>query len=417
MSSGLTADEIAAALDRTAPVLVLRRSRWPFQHGVLAAARSLGRADVPVYAQQSINQEPAACSRYLRRQPPPQDGRLDDDWALALMRLPDALDGALLVAVDDRAAIALADHQDELRKRFRLARQPSGLQRRLASKRELWRLCSELGVPTPRCTFPRSQAELLALAREHGYPVVVKRAEPWLPAADPTAPSVAIAHNPYELQRAWARMESPIAPQVMLQDHIPGEPDSVWMFNGYFAADGRCLCAFTGRKLRQCGDGTGPTSLGLAAWNPDVAAAAKRLMGALGYRGIVDMGFRFDCRDGTYRLLDVNPRLGSTFRLFTAANGLDVLRAQHLDLTGRHVPATAHPDGRTWIDERGDLAAAGRLLRQGRLRAADWLESLRGVDECAWWAADDPLPFAAMAARLGVHTVGRLVAARRRSRR
>jgi predicted ATP-grasp superfamily ATP-dependent carboligase len=168
------------------------------------------------------------------------------------------------------------------------------------------------------------------------------------------------------------------------------------MFNGYFARDGACHCAFTGCKLRQTGPRTGPTTLGVCVHNATVVEQAIKLLSALGYRGIVDMGFRYDARDGRYKLLDANPRLGSTFRLFVAENGLDVVRAMHLDLTDRPVPAAPPCQGRLWLDEPHDAMTALQMLREGSLQARLWRRSLRNVAETAWWAADDPEPFLRM---------------------
>lgn len=396
------------AFDRSVPVLVLRRSLGPFQHCVLAVARTLGRVGVPVHAVRSHPRDPATRSRYLAGALDLPAGADDGVWARRLLELPASFDGAILLAIDDLAAVAVGDHQEALLTRFRLPRQPLGIQRRLASKRELWQLCRRLGLPTPVSTFPESETELIEQAAEHGYPVVVKRAEPWHPPRDPEAPSVAIARDRTQLQLAYARMESDEAPQVMLQEYVPGGSDSVWMFNGCFGEDAHALCAFTGRKLRQAGSGTGPTTLGVVGDNQQVADSARRLMEELDYRGIVDMGFRHDPRDGSYKLLDVNPRLGSTFRLFTADNGLDVVRALHLDLTGKAVPSCSNPDGRLWIDEPRDTAAAALLVGRRSLTPAGWLRSLRGVDEGAWWAADDPWPPALLAAKLGPHAVRQL---------
>ncbi len=407
--TALRPDALDGLLDRSVPVLVLRRALGSFQHCVLGVARTLGRLGVPVYAVRAHPREPATSSRYLAGA---LDLLVDDDgdrWARHLLELPARFDGAVLLAIDDLAAVAVGDHQEALLDRFRLPRQPPGIQRRLASKRELFALCERLRLPTPRSSFPESEAELLEQAAEHGFPVVVKRAEPWLAPRDPHAPSVAIVRDRAELLAAYARMESDTAPQVMLQEYVPGGSDSIWMFNGYFGDGSHALCGFTGRKLRQCGRGTGPTSLGLAADNVDVDESARRLMHDLGYRGIVDMGFRHDRRDGSYKLLDVNPRLGSTFRLFAARNGVDVVRAMHLDLTGRKVPASTTPDGRTWIDERGDLAASLHLFAKRSLGPASWSKSVRDVDEAAWWAADDPAPFAGMAVRLVAHAARRSI--------
>ncbi|HLH66915.1 MAG TPA: hypothetical protein VKV27_14555 [Solirubrobacteraceae bacterium] len=402
--------------DRSVPVLVLRRSPGPFQHCALMVARTLGRVGVPVYCVSFGPRDPVNRSRYLAgalRLP----GRSDDRrWARRLLELPSRFDGAILLAIDDPAAVAVGDHQEALLARFRVPRQPSGIQRRLACKRELWLLCRRLGLPTPASSFPRSEAELLAQAAGHGYPVVIKRAQAWRAPRDPLAPSVAIARDREQLLRAWARMESDEAPQVMLQEYVPSSPGSAWMYNGCFGEGARALFDFTGQKLRQAGSGAGPATLGLARYNDQVARTAHRLMRELGYRGIVDMDFLYDRRDGSYKLLDVNPRLGSSFRLFAAANGLDVVRALHLDLTGRSVPDATCADGRRWIDERGDLAAAARLLVGGALSPREWLRTLRGVDEGAWLAYDDPLPTLLLALQLAPYSARRLAARPRAGR-
>jgi D-aspartate ligase len=386
-------------VDTSTPILVLRRSVGAFQHCALAIARSAGRLGIPVFSVRHSRREPATSSRYLRDGLELSPDLPDLGWVQALLELRSELGRAILLPIDDLAAVLVSDHQDALAESFLLPAAPPGVQRRLASKRELWRLCKELGLPSPDSSFPVNENDLVEQAEARGYPVVLKRAEPWLPPRDPNAPSVTIVRSREVLLREYARMESDVAPQVMLQEYIPGDSDSIWMFNGYVGVAGECQCAFTGRKLRQRGPRTGPTTLGVCAANPEVSELAQRLLRELGYRGIVDMGFRYDARDGSYRLLDVNPRLGSTFRLFTADNGIDVVRALHLDLTGRPVPASVTPSGRKWLDERSDAAATVRLMQEGSLRPKGYLRSLRGVREAAWWAADDPLPFLLMGVR------------------
>src|SRR3990172_3381338 len=103
------------------------------------------------------------------------------------------------------------------------------------------------------------------------------------------------------------------------------------MFNGYFDSSSRCLFGLTGRKLRQYPPYTGVTSLGVCERNETVTKLTLRLMTAIGYRGALDIGYRYDARDGRYKLLDANPRVGMTFRLFVDTEGLDVVRALYLD--------------------------------------------------------------------------------------
>lgn len=82
--------------------------------------------------------------------------------------------------------------------------------------------------------------------------------------------------------------------------------------------------------------------------------------------------------------------------MFVADNGIDVVRAMHLDLTGRPVPDSRLTDGRKWIDEPGDLSTSIKLKRERALGLRSWASSLKGVDEAAWWARDDPWPFFGM---------------------
>jgi len=119
-------------------------------------------------------------------------------------------------------------------------------------------------------------------------------------------------------------------------------------------------------------------------------------MKAVGYRGIIDIGYRYDARDGSYKLLDVNPRIGGTFRLFVGPDGIDVLRAMYLDLTDQEIPASIEPNGRRWLVEPQDLISSVVYRRRGDITVPGWARSLRGVSETAWFARDDPLPFLAL---------------------
>jgi predicted ATP-grasp superfamily ATP-dependent carboligase len=119
-------------------------------------------------------------------------------------------------------------------------------------------------------------------------------------------------------------------------------------------------------------------------------------MKAIGYQGILDIGYRYDTRDRLYKVLDVNPRIGCTFRLLTATNGMDVARALYLDLTGRPVPPTQAAEGRKWLVEDFDLFSTFRSWCDHNLTMKDWMRSLRGVQEAACFALDDLLPFLLM---------------------
>jgi D-aspartate ligase len=91
--------------------------------------------------------------------------------------------------------------------------------------------------------------------------------------------------------------------------------------------------------------------------------------------------------------LDVNARIGASFRLFVCRDGLDIVRAMYLDRTGQKIPEDIESDGRKWIVEDRDLRSSYTYYRENTLTIGEWLRSLRGVKEAAWFAFDDPIPF------------------------
>lgn len=383
--------------DTSVPIVILQ-SVPSLQHGGLGIARTAGRLGVQVYWIYGRNRTPATLSRYVRGTFY-WDTRTPVEASVAyLQECSRKIEGSkpILIPVDDAATIFVADQADALREYFLFPNQPAGLARTLSSKKEMYFLCKKTGVPTPEAAFPQSLADVATFAETAVFPVVIKLIAGWVPEHRPQLKSVTIVNSTKELLEEYARNETPDQPNVMLQEYIPGGPEDVWMFNGCFTDSSECLIGLTGKKIRQAPPFTGATTLGICLQNETVEKMTRDLMQGIGYSGIVDMGYRYDRRDGQYKLLDVNPRVGATFRLFVDSNGMDVVQALYLNLTGQPLPPGRAREGRKWIVEQSDLVTSLRYGRLGRLTVTEWARSLRGIEEAAWFAKDDPLPFAAM---------------------
>ncbi|MFD7922849.1 ATP-grasp domain-containing protein [Streptomyces sp. NPDC059740] len=402
-------------LDTGVPALLLRLDPNPFHHGTLGAVRSLGRAGVEVHAMVAPPGGPVARSRHLCQVHAPPATTSRDALHEALRRASDAIGRpALLLALDDRGAIAVAELAPALAGRYLLPEIPGHLVARVADKSELAALCAELAIPHPTTLVPDDPSEAADAVRELGAPVVAKWSRPWL--LPPGMRSTTLVRNPAQaslLHRLSARAGS----RLLLQRHLPGGRGTDWFFHGYAGEDGAFLVGGAGRKELSWPPRTGLTALGTWRPNPAVEQAAARLAARVGYRGVLDLDFRLDPVGGDYHLLDFNPRPGAQFRLFTWDGGLDVVRAQHLHLTGRAVPRTAGAPGRLFVAENyAALSALAALVRPVRHRearprppapaaaaapappAGHRPSTARRTCEGAWWAADDPLPLLAMAA-------------------
>jgi hypothetical protein len=129
------------------------------------------------------------------------------------------------------------------------------------------------------------------------------------------------------------------------------------------------------------------------------AAASRDLSGKFVWQSDA-----LDLRDGEYKLLDFNPRVGAQSRVFEDNGTVDRVRALHLDLTGRV--------------EHLDLLAGVGYGRVGDLDLRSWLASLRGTrQEPAWFARDDLAPFLLMCVRFLLRDVRRMLRLRNRPAR
>ncbi|WP_052069780.1 carboxylate--amine ligase [Streptacidiphilus albus] len=413
-------------LDRRVPVLVVKIGRYPLHHGGVGAIRSLGRAGVPVYAITEDRATPAALSRYLRgRFVWPTVGTEPAEQLLAgltrIARQVAAREGRRCIALptDDEAAVLLAENAAELAPYLVIPAVPAELPRALAGKQSLHRLCLEHGVATPRSVLPRTPAELAAAAEELVFPIVAKNADPYARLSDPAVGSTTLLADRAALTRLAAGWPAAM-PRVLLQEYLPMEHAEDWIAHLYCAgggsaggaeesgADGAAVnqdVVFTGVKVRSWPPRGGVTAHAYTTANPELAEESARFCRAVGFHGICDLDWRYDRRDGRYKLLDFNPRVGAQFRLFETGPGIDLVRALHLDLTGRAVPKGDQLEGRSFTVEILDAPARvafGRGHRSAQLPEGASAPPVRPrgrLRELAWAAADDPLPAVSAALR------------------
>lgn len=421
------------SFDTSVPTVLVRLDRNPFHHGTLGAARSLGRAGIPVHAVIESSTSPVARSRYLRSSRASPGEASPTELAALLhgyadeiedetgphreqgLPAPDASSTPFLVLpLDDVSALGLARHRAELSPRFLLPEQTEEQLLRVVDKAELAETCAALGLPHPRTELPSRSDEAAAMAWSLGLPVVAKWSRPWLLPAGGGLRSTSIVRSLAEVRELYARTPE-AGSRLLLQELLPEGHGLDWFFHGYVEADGGCTTGATGRKDRSWPDGAGLTAVGRWTANPAVDRTARELFAALGYRGVCDLDFRLNRSTGAYHLLDFNPRPGAQFRLFADAEGLDVVRALHLDLTGRPVPPHSPAYGRRFVVEN---YAALSLLTSPRRRPVDGAgagaEGASGRTEYAWCAADDPAPACAMGLAWLGHLLRRAVASARR---
>lgn len=365
--------------------------------GALAILRSLGTLGVPLHLVGDDPHSPAMRSRYRTAKYFREfDERRADDYVTYLKQIGDSIGRrSILIPTSDRLAVFAAEFREQLENSFAFPANDPTLARTLMSKQSMYALALKHQVPTAETRFPQSLEDVRDYMEQMSLPIMLKAIHGDV-LQQRTGKKMVIVSSRDELVRQYLELEDPASPNLMMQELIPGGDDQVYIFNGYFDENSDCLAAFTGRKIRQCPVHTGAASLGECRWYEDVANLTKRFMKEIGYKGILDIGYRLDPRDGKYKVLDINPRVGQAFRLFVAENGLDVVRALYLDLTGQVVPHSVPIEGRRWMIEDYDLISSIRYFQEGSLKLGEWLRSFHRVQEAAYFSLKDPLPFSLM---------------------
>lgn len=356
----------------------------------LSIARSLGRRGVPVWMATPPNIKLATCSRYTLRTVPWPEGEYEVQAAY-LSELADRydLDQWVLFPTSDESAALLSKFHATLSSRFRVSTPAWEVLRWAYDKRLTYRLAAEQQVDYPATIYPASEVALQAAACS--FPAILKPATHAVVnrfTADKAWPVA----NRDELLARYRNARELVPPDLILvQELIPGGGESQFSYAA-LCCDGQPIASLTARRTRQYPIDFGYSSSFVETLDiPEIVAPSRRLLAAIRYTGLVELEYKFDARDGGYKLLDINPRLWTWSPLGGRA-GVDFPYLLWQMLTGNSVPQQTGLAGARWVRMSTDFPAAIHLMLRGLLSPAAYLRSLRGPLEFALLASDDPLP-------------------------
>jgi len=180
----------------------------------------------------------------------------------------------------------------------------------------VYELARSAGVPVPRTVYPATLDDITPLSSDLQYPVVIKALH------ESPGYTICYARKPTELlstylnfctQKAFATGSLP-----MIQEFVPGYGC------GFFALyqNGVCKRIFMHRRLREKPPTGGVSTCAESIYDSTLKEYGTRLLDLLGWHGVAMVEFRRDSRDGTYKLMEINPRFWGSLDLALAA-GVD----------------------------------------------------------------------------------------------
>ena len=299
------------------------------------------------------------------------------------------LSGWVLIPAGDEEVRLVARNHAKLSESFRLTTPDWEVTRWADDKTLTYELAEQIGVAVPKSYHPRDLNDVRQL--DCRFPVILK-------------PASHKSTNAFTLAKAWTAddratliaryrqaAEAVEASDIVLQEMIPGDGRSQFSYAAIWQ-DGRALASLVATRTRQFPINVGYTSTFVEVVdNPAVAEAATRWLSALNFSGAVEVEFKFDARDGAYKILDVNPRIWAWVGIGEAA-GIDFVYMLYCAQLGLVPPVAKRRGNAAWMHASRDMFAAVQEILIGRLTATRYVSGYRKRLSFAVFALDDPLP-------------------------
>lgn len=374
--------------DTSRPVLLLGGGA-----STLAAARSLGKAGIPVFAS-GPNGCRAMYSRYCTKAlPVPDDMATKAWWKHVLLEQPRPdLAGALILVGCDESLEFVEENVEALRRTYLVEEFVPELRRAMLDKLATLRMARAAGVPTPNFWAVAKGEDVLAVEEELRFPVMVKPLNSYT-FMEEFGCKLFIVEDDIRDVASKVDLCAARGHEVMVVEMIPGPDNLLSSYYTYRTPDGRLLYDYTKSIIRRWPVNRGGACFHQSEWLPETAEMGRRMFDGIGWQGIGNVEFKRDPRDGQFKIIEVNGRLTAGHPLVTKS-GAPIDLAIYCHLTGQEVPriGSYSQSLRQWDPVR-DFMAYRQLRSRGELSFIGWLRSVFAQRLILpFFSFDDPRP-------------------------
>ena len=299
---------------------------------------------------------------------------------------------AVLIACSDQWALAVSGLPAELRERFPASIAPHAAIEQFVDKDRFRGLVDRLGIPRPK-TIPIREPADLELASDEDLAVgFLKPTESHLNNRHFKTKGFFVESRE-DAERRVARARA-AGITFMLQEWIPGDESKTVIIDGFVDRHGDVRALHARRRVRMDPPRLANTSCDVTIPLTELDAcmpAVRTLLEATDYRGIFMIEFKFDERDGLFKIIELNARpfwlIGHVERA-----GVDLPLMSYLDAQELPVPAPPpYQVGRYGMYEILDATAILRAWRHLRRPAGSVLRPWLRGDRALFWFRD-PMP-------------------------
>ena len=358
-----------SALQVNSPVVVLNTF-----HTGLAIARDLGRLGIRVIGLTAHREAPGNASRWLEYRQSPDSLTHPSELLSCLLDLSRELhQQPVLLPTRDHDINFIIANWEALQGQYILPMLPPGSMSEVLNKDTVAIAARESGISVPK-SVTVTRPEELASARLLNFPCICKpvyatqwrKPGMWDAVGRLKVRRVESFRELEELYESFSRLD----PLISVQEFVEGGETNLLIFGSYCSADHEVSAFFTARKRLQSPRLAGTGVAVEAVRLPELEVPSRRLLGRLKFRGISEIEFKRDERDGRLYLIEINPRHWDQHGLGTAV-GVNLSEALYRDATGQ-CPRMMRQSSirKVWIGEGELMRHVVRVLR-GRAPVRD----------------------------------------------
>ena len=308
--------------------------------------------------------------------------------------LPDVVEAVrpdALVPIDTPATLAAVRHRERIAATTRINLPALDSFMAAYDKRRCQSECRGLDIPCPE-SYTADEAMALLQAGHGNATVVVK------PDVDCGAGhGVCYVHEASCLEETVRTCVREFG-GAMIQEFIPGDVSQQRMVLMLFSPESRLMAAFTSRKLRQWPGGSGTAVVSESTADARLVEQVLPFFERWRWRGPAEVDLKFDHRDGSFKVLEINPRFPGYLR-FAPHCGLDMpLLAATLALDPDSLAAVDFPAyavGQRFVCPGLFAKSVLDECTSGRAGLGAWAAAARDMRGTSWVFREllaDPLP-------------------------
>lgn len=285
----------------------------------------------------------------------------------------------VLIPCSDTFIELVSNNFDTLSKHFLMQSSLSpDVSRHFLNKRMFYKMCDSYGVAYPKTIFISGEEKADEIITEMRFPLILKPdlIHKWKRYL--SGNKVMVIEDERKLKQVF-KAHKLILSNSTIQEVIPGREDQIFIFKGYYDDSCNLRAYFTGRKIRQYPPNFGSGSLAESIRNDDVLKLSKEFLEKFEFKGLCGTEYKYDSRDGCYKMIEINIR-PQLWEDLTRIAGCEIVWTMYCDLTGLDVQEmTPQKNGIKWCYLERDLPSSLWFLWRGELSIKKWLASYKNV--------------------------------------